>query len=59
LKPAAVEYFAAHITGFDTTDRVTSAQFAGSMFVIPAPAALWLFGSGLIGFIGVARRKKA
>jgi hypothetical protein len=26
---------------------------------IPLPAALWLFGSGLIGLIGIARRKKA
>ena len=27
--------------------------------VIPVPAAVWLFGSGLIGLVGVARRKKA
>lgn len=27
--------------------------------VVPVPAAIWLLGSGLIGFIGVARRKKA
>ena len=27
--------------------------------VIPLPAAVWLFGSGLIGLIGVARRKKS
>ena len=26
---------------------------------VPVPAAVWLFGSGLIGLIGVARRKKA
>jgi hypothetical protein len=25
--------------------------------VVPVPAAVWLFGSGLIGFIAVARRK--
>ena len=25
----------------------------------PIPAAAWLFGSGLLGLIGVARRKKA
>ena len=25
---------------------------------VPVPAAVWLFGSGLIGLIGVARRKK-
>ena len=26
--------------------------------VIPVPAAVWLFGSGLIGLVGVARRRK-
>ena len=26
---------------------------------VPIPAAVWLFGSGLIGLVGVARRKKA
>jgi hypothetical protein len=27
--------------------------------VVPVPAAAWLFGSGLIGLIGIARRRKA
>lgn len=27
--------------------------------VIPVPAAVWLFGSGLIGLIGIARRRKS
>jgi hypothetical protein len=26
---------------------------------VPVPAAIWLFGSGLLGLIGIARRKKA
>jgi hypothetical protein len=25
--------------------------------VVPVPAAIWLFGSGLLGLVGVARRK--
>lgn len=27
--------------------------------VVPIPAAVWLFGSGLLGLIGIARRKKS
>ena len=27
--------------------------------VVPIPAAVWLFGSGLLGLIGISRRKKA
>ena len=30
----------------------------GIVDTVPIPAAVWLFGSGLIGLIGVARRKK-
>jgi len=29
------------------------------MSPVPVPAAVWLFGSGLIGLVGLARRKKA
>ncbi|MCK4708494.1 MAG: VPLPA-CTERM sorting domain-containing protein [Gammaproteobacteria bacterium] len=25
---------------------------------VPVPAAIWLFGSGLIGLISIARKKK-
>jgi len=36
-------------------------QSAGIFMVsaVPVPAAVWLFGSGLIGLVGFARRKKA
>ena len=27
--------------------------------VVPVPAAVWLFGSGLLGLVGIARRKKS
>jgi len=30
-----------------------------SLAAVPIPAAVWLFGSGLLGLIGMARRKKA
>jgi hypothetical protein len=29
-----------------------------SLAAVPVPAAVWLFGSGLIGVLGIARRKK-
>ena len=30
----------------------------GTTAAVPVPAAVWLFGSGLLGLVGVARRKK-
>lgn len=33
--------------------------FQGTVSAVPVPAAVWLFGSGLLGLVGVARRKKA
>jgi len=35
-----------------------SLEFATGVAPAPIPAAVWLFGSGLIGLIAVARRKK-
>jgi hypothetical protein len=29
------------------------------MTVVPVPAAVWLFGSGLLGLVGISRRKKS
>jgi len=31
----------------------------GDVSAVPVPAAVWLFGSGLIGLVGMGRRKKA
>jgi hypothetical protein len=65
--------FSAHVAGFEWCaiddkrrswcggkDCATSAYFAGSIPVsqVPVPAAAWLFGSGLLGLIGVARRRR-
>lgn len=38
-----------------------SMEFLGNdppVTVVPIPAAIWLFGSGLLGLVGMARRKK-
>ena len=34
------------------------AVHSGDVGAVPVPAAVWLFGSGLIGLVGVAKRKK-
>jgi len=57
LNNGSTEFFAAHVADFVTSDSTTSAKFAGST-AVPVPAAVWLFGSGLLGLVGVARRKK-
>jgi hypothetical protein len=40
------------LSPFGSIDNIT-------VNAVPVPAAAWLFGSGLIGLVGVARRKKA
>jgi hypothetical protein len=39
--------------------RFNRCSFGYSSTVVPVPAAVWLFGSGLLGLVGMARRKKA
>jgi len=34
-----------------------SLEFASGIAPVPLPAAVWLFGSGLLGFVGMAGRK--
>ena len=55
-------------TGFDylayTIDvnslgQVVDAGVVNTASVVPLPAAAWLFGSAILGLLGVARRKKA
>lgn len=39
-----------------TSDQIFSGDVVNQP--VPVPAAIWLFGSGLIGLVGVARRKR-
>lgn len=54
-------YFGAHVADF--TGDVTSAKFGGSteggggISEVPVPAAVWMFGSALVGLTGFGRRK--
>jgi hypothetical protein len=65
--------FSAHVAGFEYITGecgegehagehgcgITSAWFYGERpVVVPVPAAAWLFGSGLLGMAGVARRRR-
>ena len=41
----------------DNYELTSDTGIADMFYVVPVPAAVWLFGSGIIGLIGVARRK--
>ena len=45
--------------GFNAQFNLTAAGLVTPPNPVPVPAAVWLFGSGLMGLVGVARRKKA
>jgi len=45
-------------TGFDLSVTTPLSSYDG-MAPVPLPAAVWLFGSGLLALAGVTRRKKA
>ena len=44
------------IYNYDELGQIVVVQ---NLSAVPVPAAVWLFGSGLLGLIGVARRRKA
>lgn len=43
----------------NTDDRAWLIDDLSVASAVPVPAAIWLFGSGLIGLVGYARRKKS
>jgi Protein of unknown function (DUF1566) len=44
---------------YNTDNFYAWAVQSGNAAVVPVPAAAWLFGSGLLGLIGVAKRRPA
>jgi hypothetical protein len=40
------------------TSMFTGGEIRGFLAPVPIPAAVWLFGSGLLGLMGIVRRKK-
>jgi hypothetical protein len=42
----------------DGVEKVRLSALSFSNSLVPLPAAVWLFGSGLLGLVGIARRKK-
>ena len=53
--------FAAQAAGFTGKHRDKSANFTGSIPTtpVPIPPAVWLLSSGLLGLVGVARRRRS
>lgn len=43
----------------DAAGEYTTLSFEGTVSTVPVPAAAWLFGSGLIGLIGITKHKKS
>lgn len=46
-----------YFNSFGNSNPITTADFGFQ--AVPVPAAAWLFGSGLLGLFGMARRKRA
>ena len=44
---------------YKTDSDATKGAFLVRTSVVPVPAALWLFGSGLLGLVGIASKKAA
>ncbi|MCR4347384.1 MAG: VPLPA-CTERM sorting domain-containing protein [Sulfuricaulis sp.] len=53
-----IDYLHTAAFGYTLPEGVTFTSASGQfMSPVPVPAAVWLFGSGLLGLIGVARRR--
>ena len=55
--PDSSEHIGVNAVAFYSVPHTGEIVFATAT-VVPAPAAVWLFGSGLIGLVGFARRQR-
>jgi hypothetical protein len=55
--PSKVRFVNMLLSGSNNQVDFNNIGFTGVVSQIPIPAAVWLFGSGLLGLVGVARRK--
>jgi len=53
-----VAFLCSQNTACAAAGQTYALSHAAGYTVIPVPAAAWLFGSGLLGLVGVARRRK-
>ncbi len=56
------EHIYFNVGAFDLNEATSVHSWMGygdGVAIIPVPAAVWLFGSGLLGLVGIARRKRA
>ena len=58
LSISAVSSDPTPISSIDFGTASTAGTWTGEIANVPLPAAAWLFGSGLLGLAGIARRKK-
>jgi hypothetical protein len=61
ISSANIDYLHTAELGYTLPTGVSFTSASGLFLTstVPIPAAIWLFGSGMLGLIGVARRKKA
>ena len=52
------DFYLAAFNGTTQLARTDISVIVGTGATVPVPAAVWLFGSGLLGLIGISRKKK-
>lgn len=59
VTPSTAQFIRLRVNSIHGGNSVNIGEIAFEVSAVPIPATAWLFGSGLLGLIGMARRKKA